>query len=153
MYNLKFVLLLVFYICKRDKKEDRAMAISNIHETLLMYTKRKSQINNELSTVMMNILSASRQQADNQARYNDKQQELYFNYYSDDPEQYMILTEQLEQEHELELATINSWEKELEVSKNNLETQLNEITTFENTWTKLLQTNVKNDFSYGGVQQ
>ncbi len=129
------------------------MAISNIHETLLMYTKRKSQINNELSTVMMNILSASRQQADNQARYNDKQQELYFNYYSDDPEQYMILTEQLEQEHELELATINSWEKELEVSKNNLETQLNEITTFENTWTKLLQTNVKNDFSYGGVQQ
>ena len=79
--------------------------------------------------------------------------ELYFNYYSDDPEQYMILTEQLEQEHELELATINSWEKELEVSKNNLETQLNEITTFENTWTKLLQTNVKNDFSYGGVQQ
>lgn len=153
MYNLKFVFLLVFYICKRDKKEDRAMAISNIHETLLMYTKRKSQINNELSTVMMNILSASRQQADNQARYNDKQQELYFNYYSDDPEQYMILTEQLEQEHELELATINSWEKELEVSKNNLETQLNEITTFENTWTKLLQTNVKNDFSYGGVQQ
>lgn len=129
------------------------MAISNIHETLLMYTKRKSQINNELSTVMMNILSASRQQADNQARYNDKQQELYFNYYSDDPEQYMVLTEQLEQEHELELATINSWEKELEVSKNNLETQLNEITTFENTWTKLLQTNVKNDFSYGGVQQ
>lgn len=153
MYNLKFVFLLVFYICKRDKKEDRVMAISNIHETLLMYTKRKSQINNELSTVMMNILSASRQQADNQARYNDKQQELYFNYYSDDPEQYMILTEQLEQEHELELATINSWEKELEVSKNNLETQLNEITTFENTWTKLLQTNVKNDFSYGGVQQ
>ena len=153
MYNLKFVFLLVFYICKRDKKEDRAMAISNIHETLLMYTKRKSQINNELSTVMMNILSASRQQADNQARYNDKQQELYFSYYAEDPEQYMLLTEQLEQEHELELATINSWEKELEVSKNNLETQLNEITTFENTWTKLLQTNVKNDFSYGGVQQ
>lgn len=129
------------------------MAISNIHETLLMYTKRKSQINNELSTVMMNILSASRQQADNQARYNDKQQELYFSYYAEDPEQYMLLTEQLEQEHELELATINSWEKELEVSKNNLETQLNEITTFENTWTKLLQTNVKNDFSYGGLQQ
>lgn len=129
------------------------MAISNIHETLLMYTKQKSQINNELSTVMMNILSASRQQADDQARYNDKQQELYFNYYSDDPEQYMVLTEQLEQEHELDLATINSWEKELEVSKNNLETQLNEITTFENTWTKLLQTNVKNDFSYGGLQQ
>lgn len=129
------------------------MAISNIHETLLMYTKQKSQINNELSEVMMNILSASRQNADNQAKYNDKQQDLYFTYYQDNPDEYMLQVENLEQEHELELATLNSWEKELELSKNNLETKLNEITTFENSWTKLLQTNIKNDFSYGAVQQ
>ena len=42
---------------------------------------------------------------------------------------------------------------QLELEKNNLETQLNEISTFESTWTKLLQTNIKSDFSYGGVQQ
>lgn len=65
----------------------------------------------------------------------------------------MIQTEELEREHELELANINSWEKELELQKNNFETKLNEITTFENSWTKLLQTNIKNDFSYGAVQQ
>ncbi len=129
------------------------MAISNIHETLLMYTKQKSQINEELSSVMMNILNASSEQADSQAKYNDKQNQLYYQYYSTDPDTYMLETENLEQEHELELANLNSWEKELEVSKNNLETKLNEITTFENTWTKLLQTNIKNDFSYGGVQQ
>ena len=129
------------------------MAISNIHETLLMYTKQKSQINEELSSVMMNILNASSEQADSQAKYNDKQNQLYYQYYSTDPDMYMLETENLEQEHELELANLNSWEKELEVSKNNLETKLNEITTFENTWTKLLQTNIKNDFSYGGVQQ
>lgn len=129
------------------------MAISNIHETLLMYTKQKAQINNELSSVMMNILNASSQQADSQAKYNDKQNQLYYKYYSSDPDTYMLELENLEQDHELELANLNSWEKELEVSKNNLETKLNEITTFENTWTKLLQTNIKNDFSYGGVQQ
>ncbi len=61
--------------------------------------------------------------------------------------------EQLEQEHELQLANINFWEQELELEKNNLETQLNEISTFESTWTKMLQTNIKGDFSYGGVQQ
>ncbi len=61
--------------------------------------------------------------------------------------------EQCENEHELELANLNSWEQELELQKNNLETQLNEINTFESSWTKLLQTNVKSDFSYGQISQ
>jgi hypothetical protein len=129
------------------------MAISNIHETLLLYTKQKSLINDKLSTNMMNLLSASKQTAENQAKYNDNMDNIYYNYYEDDPETYELLTEQLEQDHELELANLNSWEQELELEKNNLETQLNEINTFESTWTKLLQTNIKSDFSYGGVQQ
>ena len=127
------------------------MAISNIHETLLLYTKQKSLINDKLSTNMMNLLNSSKQTAENQAKYNDQMDNIYYNYYEDDPETYELLTEQLEQEHEL--ANINSWEQELELEKNNLETQLNEINTFESSWTKLLQTNIKSDFSYGGVQQ
>ena len=129
------------------------MAISNIHETLLLYTKQKSLINDKLSTNMMNLLNSSKQTAENQAKYNDQMDNIYYNYYEDDPETYELLTEQLEQEHALELANINSWEQELELEKNNLETQLNEINTFESSWTKLLQTNIKSDFSYGGVQQ
>lgn len=129
------------------------MAISNIHETLLLYTKQKSLINEKLSTVMMDMLNSSKQVAENQAKYNDQMNEIYYGYYEDDPENYELLTEQLQQEHELELANLNSWEQELELEKNNLETKLNEINTFESSWTKLLQTNIKNDFSYVGVQQ
>ena len=129
------------------------MAISNIHETLLLYTKQKSLINEKLSTVMMDMLNSSKQVAENQAKYNDQMNEIYYGYYEDDPENYELLTEQLQQEHELELANLNSWDQELELEKNNLETKLNEINTFESSWTKLLQTNIKNDFSYGGVQQ
>ena len=129
------------------------MAISNIHETLLLYTKQKSLINEKLSTVMMDMLNSSKQVAENQAKYNDQMNEIYYGYYEDDPENYELLTEQLQQEHELELANLKSWEQELELEKNNLETKLNEINTFESSWTKLLQTNIKNDFSYGGVQQ
>jgi hypothetical protein len=129
------------------------MAISNIHETLLLYTKQKSLINDKLSTTMMDMLSASKQTAEEQSKYNDEMDDIYYNYYEDDPDTYEVLTERLEQEHELDLANLNSWEEELELEKNNLETQLNEITTFESTWTKLLQTNLKNDFSYGGVSQ
>ena len=129
------------------------MAISNIHETLLLYTKQKALINDKLSTNMMNTLNASKQTAENQAKYNDKINNIYYEYYEDDNETYELLREQCEQEHELELANLNSWEQELEIEKNNLETQLNEISTFESSWTKLLQTNIKNDFSYGGVSQ
>lgn len=129
------------------------MAISNIHETLLLYTKQKSMINDKLSTTMMNMLNASKQTAETQAQYNDKVSNVYYTYYEDDPETYEILTEQYEQEHELDLAVLNSWEQELELEKNNLETQLNEISQYESSWTKLLQTNIKNDFTYGQVSQ
>lgn len=129
------------------------MAIANLQETLLFYTKQKALINDQLSTNMMNMLCSSKQIAENQAKYNTELTDIYFNYYADDPETYDLLTEQCNQEHELELANLNSWEQELELEKNNLETQLNEISTYESSWTKLLQNNVKSDFSYGGLQQ
>ena len=129
------------------------MAISNIHETLLLYTKQKALINDKLSTNMMDLLNSSKQTAQEQSLYNKKMDNIYHNYYEDDQDTYKLLVGQLQQDHELKLANLNSWESELEVEKNNLETQLNEISTFESTWTKLLQTNIKNDFSYGGVSQ
>ena len=135
------------------KKRTKTMAISNIHDTLLLYTKQKALINDKLSTNMMDLLNSSKQTAQEQSLYNKKMDDIYYNYYEDDQDTYELLVEQLQQDHELKLANLNSWESELEVEKNNLETQLNEITTFESTWTKLLQTNIKNDFSYGGVSQ
>ena len=129
------------------------MAISNIHETLLFYTKQKSMINDKLSTVMMDLLNSSKRIAEEQAKYNDQVSNIYYEYYDDNPVEYEILTERCEQEHELALANLNSWESELELEKNNIETRLNEINTYEATWTKLLQTNIKSDFTYGGVSQ
>ncbi len=129
------------------------MAISNIHDTLLLYTKQKALINDKLSSNMMDLLNSSKQTAQEQSLYNKNLDNIYYNYYESDQDTYELLVEQLQQDHELKLANLNSWESELEVEKNNLETQLNEITTFESTWTKLLQTNIKNDFSYGGVSQ
>lgn len=130
------------------------MAISNIHETLLMYTKQKSTINSQLSDVMFNMVSASRKNAELQSQYNQKQQDLYYDEdYGYGTDEYQIMIEQLENEHQFELANLESWESELELNKNNLETKLNEITSFENSWTKLLQQNIKSDFSYGGVGQ
>ncbi len=127
------------------------MAISNIHETLLLYTKQKSMINDQLTGVMLNLMYATTQTADSQAKYNEQEQALYYEYYGTDT--YELMIEDLKKEHEWELATIESWEADLEVQKNSLETKLNTISSYESSWTKLLQTNIKNDFSYGGVSQ
>ena len=54
------------------------MAISNIHETLLMYTKQKSKINAELSDVMFNMLQATKRNAEMQRDYNGKLQDAYY---------------------------------------------------------------------------
>ncbi len=129
------------------------MAISNIHETLLMYTKQKAVISNQLSDNMMQLLNSSKQVAEEQAKYNNVVSDIYYNYYESDPENYEILIERAEQEHELSLANLNSWEQEIELEKNDLETKLNEINAYESTWIKMLQNYIKVDFSYGGVSQ
>ena len=66
-------------------------------------------------------------------------------------DEYSEMLLELQNDHEFEMASINSWESELELQKENLETQLNEVSSYENTWQKLLQTNIKNEFAYGGT--
>lgn len=131
------------------------MAISNIQETLLMYTKQKAMINNKLSDVMFNITAAAREEAELQDKYNAKERYYYYEYANnpDTQDEYQEVMEQLLKEHEFDLANIQSWESELETDKNNYETRLNIITQYESSWQKLLSTNIKNDFTYGGAQQ
>jgi len=127
------------------------MAIANLQEMLLSYTKQQAAINAKLSTNMMNTASATRAYAEKQKQYNEQVQNYYYLYYEQDPDMYYDLVELIENEHELDLARLESWESNLEVEKNELETQLNEITTYRENWTKLLSNNIKKDFTYGSV--
>ena len=76
------------------------MAISNIHETLLLYAKQKALINDKLSTTIMNMLSSTKKTAETQAKYNEQMNDIYYNYYESDPETYELLTEQYNRQHE-----------------------------------------------------
>lgn len=128
------------------------MSIANLQEKLLFYTRQKSRINLQLSNVQMNQLSATRSSATKQQEYNQKLSALYYDEdhgYGTDEYSEMLL--ELQNDHEFEMASINSWESELELQKENLETQLNEVSSYEKTWQKLLQTNIKNEFAYGGT--
>lgn len=128
------------------------MSIANLQEKLLFYTRQKSRINLQLSNIQMDQLSATRSSATKQQEYNQKLSALYYDEdhgYGTDEYSEMLL--ELQNDHEFEMASINSWESELELQKENLETQLNEVSSYENTWQKLLQTNIKNEFAYGGT--
>ena len=128
------------------------MAIENYQEKLLFYTQQKSQISMKLSDIQMKQLSASKSTATKQQEYNAKLSALYYDEdYGYGTDEYSEMLLQLQNEHEFEMANLNSWESQLDIEKENLENQLNEIQSYETTWQKILQANIKNDFSYGLV--
>lgn len=128
------------------------MAIANYQEKLLFYTQQKSQISMKLSDIQMKQLSASKSTATKQQEYNAKLSALYYDEdYGYGTDEYSEMLLQLQNEHEFEMANLNSWESQLDIEKENLENQLNEIQSYETTWQKILQANIKNDFSYGGI--
>lgn len=128
------------------------MAISNLQEKLLFYTQQKSLISSKLSNIQMQQLSATKDSAAKQQAYNQQLQELYYDdEYGYGTDEYSQMLLELQNEHEFELSSLNSWESELDLQKENLETQLNEINGYESAWQKLLSTNIKNEFSYGGT--
>ncbi len=128
------------------------MAISNFQEKLLFYTQQKSRISMQLSDVQMRQLSASKNIQTKQQEFNAKLSALYYDEeYGYGTDEYSEMLLQLQNEHEFELASINSWEAQLDIEKENLETQLNEIQSYESTWQKLLATAIKTDFVYGGI--
>jgi hypothetical protein len=151
---VKFVNLKKLYIYKRDNKIRRGqkMAISNLQEKLLFYTTQKSRISTQLSDIQLQQLSATKSQATKNQEYNTKLSALYYDEdYGYGTDEYSEMLLELQTEHEFDLATINSWESQLELEKENLETQLTEIQDYESSWQKLLSTNIKNEFSYGGT--
>ncbi len=128
------------------------MTISNLQESLLFYTQQKSRISSSLADVQMRQLSATRSSATKQQEYNAKLSALYYDeQYGYGTDEYSEILLQLQSDHEFEMANINAWESELELQKENLETQLNEISGYESAWQKLLVSNIKNDFVFGGV--
>lgn len=127
------------------------MSIANFQEKLLFFTRQKSRISSQLSNLQMTQLAATKATTKEQMEYNEQLQALYYdeNYGYGTPEYTEVLLE-LQSDHEFELASLTAWESQLDAQKENLETQLNEITGYESAWQKLLQHNIKVDFSFGG---
>ena len=127
------------------------MAIANLQEKMLFFNQRKSQLTLALSDVQTKQLAAAKKLTQEQMQYNNQLKDLYY-----DPvcgygsEEYTDLLCELQNDHEFELSELNSWESQLEMEKTDLENELNIISGYESTFQKLLSSNIKADFSYGG---
>lgn len=127
------------------------MSIANLQEKMLFFTRQKSRINNQLSNIQMQQLTATRKSTTSQMAYNEQLQNLYY-----DPEvgygtpEYTEILVELQNDHEFEMASLTAWESQLEAQKESFETQLNEVQNYENSWQKLLANNIKVEFTYGG---
>ncbi|MCM1339441.1 MAG: hypothetical protein NC191_07200 [Muribaculaceae bacterium] len=127
------------------------MAISNLHEKLLFYTRQKSSITSQLSDIQLRQLTATKTQATKNMEYQEKLSALYYDEeYGYGTDEYAEMLVVLQNEHEFDMATLTNWESQLELQKEALETQLSEVQAYENTWNKLLGNSCKADFSYGG---
>ena len=105
----------------------------------------------QLSNIQMQQLSATKKSTTSQMAYNQKLQDLYYDpeigYGTEDYADVLVV---LQNDHEFEMASLTAWESELEAQKETLETQINAVQNYENSWQKLLANNIKVEFSYGG---
>jgi DUF4097 and DUF4098 domain-containing protein YvlB len=129
------------------------MTIAAIQGTLLLYTMEKANITQRLMGIMDNMNVANMNSTELMEQTNEKR--AYYSQMAEgdqsyaDSTQYEIDSEAVENDYQLQLSQINSWDSQMQQDKNSLETELKIVTSYEESWTTLLKNNIKKDFTYG----
>jgi len=131
------------------------MAIANLQGMLIFCESEKGNLTYRLSEIMGDITKATttltqvmKDGLSAKAQVNAQASES--SYYADS-NQYSVDLAAAEDQYELKMAEVNAWEAELEQEKNNVQLQLQEVTSYQESFTAALKSNVKKDFSYGGA--
>lgn len=123
------------------------MSFVGIQQTINLYSMQQAYLTNELTDILMRITSASGKTTDLLEATNAKKCDVN-NTYSSESTQYQVEMEKIEDEYNLQLAKITEWESELEVQKQNLETEIQVTTSYKESFTSALKQNVQKDFKY-----
>lgn len=124
------------------------MSFSGIQATINFYTVEQADLTNQLTDIMQNITAAG-SQTSAIADKTSKQRSLVEETLSSGTDEYQNQMNDIENDYELELSKINSWENQLEIKKQQLETQLQATTSYKESFTAALKQNVQADFKYG----
>lgn len=140
------------------------MAIADLHETLLYYTARKAEIQNEISSLNAQKMLAALEQADVQSLLNagksnlrnqfremfensPELQELYSDY-TEIPE-FEEEMEQLQAQYQQQLEELSNWETNLDNQITTYSAELEEINAYEESLRNMLSSNIQDDFNFG----
>lgn len=134
------------------------MTYAGILATVQLYQLEKADLTSQISDILMDITKASKKTSEYMEEETQKRRDLKEEYgitsgsttSSSDSTEYQAALDEIESEYEAKLADVNSWEKELEMQKQNLQTELQATTSYLESFQKVLQENVKKDSTYGG---
>lgn len=142
------------------------MSTSGLLATVDLYTLEKDQLTSQLSDILMDITKVTKissdltieeskklQAVNDQAKASssdDSEDSESSSSSSSDNAEYEAQKQDIRDEFELKMASINDWEKQLEMKKANLETQVQAIGSYLESFQTVLKDNIKKDFSYGG---
>lgn len=153
IYFLKFVYTICFYIYVSLNKRITKMAYAGILATIEFYTARKDDLTSEISDIMLDINMATKESGDVAQEESKKKQNLLDKAKSDstyaDSTEYEQDKQDLEDQYNARLEDINSWEKELEIQKQNLQTEVEATSAYLDSYTSMIKDNIKRDFTYG----
>jgi len=123
------------------------MSFSGIQATINFYTVEQADLTNELTGIMQDITAAG-SQTTLIADSTSKKRSLVEQTCSSGTDAYQNQMNNIENDYELEMSKINSWENQLEVKKQQLETELQATTNYKESFTSALKQNVQADFKY-----
>ena len=140
------------------------MAIANLHETLLMYTLQRNELNLKLTSLSTTKSLALAQVSDLNSEKSARTAELreYFKaLYDGDPElqaQYAKYTEMEDFEAEMDkiaalyqeqLDELTAWETQIDADITVTDANLKEVEAYMESFKEMLNRNISDDFKFG----
>lgn len=124
------------------------MSIAAIQSTVNLYTLQESDLTNQLSDILTQITRASGEISDLSEETGNLRAQVK-EQYEPGTDDYKSAMENIQYDYELELAEIQQWESQLETEKSMLQTELEAISTYKESFKSVLKQNVQSDFKYG----
>jgi len=123
------------------------MAFSGIQGTIDFYIRQEAQLTNDVTDILTNITRATKTSAEYATKVSSEREEVKADNTAGSTT-YENKMNDINNEYELQLSQINSWESELETQKQQKETELEACTSYKTSYQSMLKSNVKTDFTY-----
>lgn len=128
------------------------MSYASVLATVNMYTSEADDLTYQLGDITMQITKASGKISALATNMTSQKAAIKAEGDEDpdyaDSVEYKEDLQDVQDEYNMKLADINAWEKELEAKKTNMETRIQAIKSYKESYMSVLKENVKNDSNF-----